>query len=90
MTAAYSYIVDLAKETQPPADGILSCTHYSDERVKAIAFGFAQSEELSKHTAPVPAILHFVQGEATLTLGDDTVEARAGSWVQMPADLVTV
>jgi quercetin dioxygenase-like cupin family protein len=32
----------------------------------------------------MPAILHFIQGEAKLTLGDDTLEAKAGTWVHMP------
>ena len=30
------------------------------------------------------ARLHFLQGEAKLTLDDDTVEARPGTWVHMP------
>lgn len=87
MTAAYTHIADLAKETEPPADGILSRTLYNNDRVKAVVFGFGQGEELSEHTASMPAILHFVKGEATLSLGDDTVEARAGTWVHMPAEL---
>ena len=35
----------------------------------------------------MPAILHFVQGEATVTLGDDTVQAQPGTLVHMPANL---
>ena len=35
----------------------------------------------------MPAILHFIKGEATLTLGDDTVEAQPGTWIHMPANL---
>jgi quercetin dioxygenase-like cupin family protein len=35
----------------------------------------------------MPAVLHFLQGEARLTLGDDTLEAKAGSWVHMPKGL---
>ena len=30
-------------------------------------------------------MLHFIQGHATLTLGDDTLEAGSGTWVYMPA-----
>jgi len=29
-----------------------------------VVFGFAQGEELSEHTASMPAVLHFLQGEA--------------------------
>jgi quercetin dioxygenase-like cupin family protein len=80
----YTHISDLAKEDQPPDKGILSRTLYNDAKVKAVIFGFGQGEELSEHTASMPAILHFVQGEATVTLGDDTLEAKPGTWVHMP------
>jgi quercetin dioxygenase-like cupin family protein len=83
----YTLFLDLAKETQPPDKGILSRTLYNDDRLKAVAFGFAQGEELSEHTASMPAVLHFLQGEAKLTLGEDTVEAMPGTWVHMPAGL---
>jgi len=35
----------------------------------------------------MPAALHFLQGEAKLTLGDDTVEAKPGTWVHMAKGL---
>jgi quercetin dioxygenase-like cupin family protein len=78
------HITDLAKEAQPPEKGILSRTLFNDDRVKAVIFGFAHGEELSEHTASMPAILQFILGEASLTLGDDTLEARPGTWVHMP------
>ena len=87
MTASYAHFSDLAKEVQPPDKGILSRTLFSDDRLKAVAFGFAQGDELSEHTASMPAVLHFLQGEATVTLGDDRHEAKAGTWVHMPAGL---
>jgi quercetin dioxygenase-like cupin family protein len=83
----YTHIVDLAKEVEAPEDGILTRTLYNDDHVKAVIFGFGQGEELSEHTASMPAILHLIQGEATLTLGDDTVEAQPGTWIHMPANL---
>jgi quercetin dioxygenase-like cupin family protein len=87
MTTTHTYILDLVREAQPPANGILSRTLYNDDRLKAVLFGFAQGEELSEHTASMPAILHFLQGEATLTLAHETVEARSGTWVHMPKGL---
>jgi hypothetical protein len=49
-----------------------------------LAAAFAQSEELSEHTVSMPAVLHFIQGEAKLTLGDDTPEAGPRTLVHMP------
>lgn len=53
---------------------------------QGIAFGLAQGEALSEHTA-MPAVLHFLQGEAKLTLGDDTLDSKPGTWVHMPKGL---
>lgn len=83
----YTHINDLAKEVQPPDKGILSRTLYNDDRLKAVIFSFGQGEELSEHTASMPAILHFLQGEATMTLDVDVREAQVGTWVHMPAGL---
>jgi quercetin dioxygenase-like cupin family protein len=83
----YTLFLDLAKEVQPPDRGILSRTLFSDDRLKVVLFGFAQGEKPSEHTASMPAVLHFLRGEARLTLGDDTLEARPGTWVHMPKGL---
>ena len=87
MSHNYTHIVDLAKEVETPEEGILTRTLFNDDDVKAVIFGFGQGEELSEHTASMPAILHFISGEATLTLGDETVEAQPGTWIHMPANL---
>jgi quercetin dioxygenase-like cupin family protein len=83
----YTYILDLAKEAEPPDDGILSRTIFQDDRLKGVVFGFAQGQELSEHTAAKPAMLFFVKGEATVGLGDDLQQAQAGTWIHMPAGL---
>lgn len=86
--STYTYIDSLPERLPDiPPDSIISRTLYTDEDVKAVLFGFAAGQELSEHTASQPAILHILQGEARLTLGDDPVEARAGTWVHMPANL---
>ena len=83
----YTHVLDLAKEAEPPADGILSKTIYQDGQIKAVVFGFSQGQELSEHTAAKPAMLFFVKGEASVGLGDDVHDAQAGTWVHMPAGL---
>jgi len=87
MNNSYTHILDLAKEVEPPSDGILTRTLFNGDDVKAVIFGFGQGEELSEHTASMPAILHFLEGEVKLTLGDDTVEAQPGTWIHMPPEL---
>ncbi len=82
-----TYIHDLAALAEAPADSIVSRTIYKDARIKAVLFAFAAGQELSEHTASTAAILHILKGEATLTLGQETVDASAGTWVHMPPRL---
>lgn len=80
----YVYFPALSElASQVPSDSILSRTLYETESVKAILFDFSSGQELSEHTAALPAILHFLSGEANLRLGGEEKEARAGTWVQM-------
>ncbi len=83
----YTYIPDVAALAEAPAGSILSRTIYKDAQVKAVLFAFAPGQELSEHTASTAAILHILRGEARLTLGQDTVDASAGTWVRMPPRL---
>ena len=87
MSASYTHIVDLAKEVEPPIGGIISRTLFNDDRLKAVVFGFGTGQELSEHTASMPAIMHFLEGDATVTLGSDHLEAGEGTWIQMLAGM---
>lgn len=88
MADAFTYIKDLEGliDSFPP-DSILSRKIYQDESLKTILFGFQPGQELSEHTAAVPAILHFLRGEATLILGEETRSAHRGTWIHLPARL---
>lgn len=77
----------LTEQVSIPDDGTISRTIYQDETIKAVLFGFAAGQELSEHTAAMPAILHIVQGEARITLGTEVIEATPNTWVHMPAHL---
>lgn len=80
----YLYLADLSQETpEVPEQSILSRTFFEDGRMKAILFAFASGQELSEHTASVPAILHFLQGEAEVMLGTEKLKAGPGTWIHM-------
>ena len=88
MTESFTYIEELEKliDSFPP-DSILSRNIYQDESLKTILFGFQPGQELSEHTAAVPATLHFLRGEADIVLGEEAKTAREGTWVHLPAHL---
>lgn len=78
-------IRDLRAPVEIPDDGIVSRAIHSDEDVRVVLFSFAAGQQLSDHTAPMPVTLEIVEGDATITLGDEIVEGRAGTWLHMPA-----
>lgn len=80
-------LADLAAEIEIVDDTTISKAIHKDDRLKAVLFGFAAGQELSEHTAAVPAILHIITGESVVTLGDEVVHAHAGAWMHMPARL---
>ena len=73
--------------TEAPTDSIISRTFLRSPHLNAILFSFAAGQELSEHTAAMPAILHFLSGEAQLKLGDQSMAVQAGAWAHMPANL---
>jgi len=87
MNHTSTIIEQLGSRLTPPEDGTLSITLQKNEAVKVVMFGFAAGQELSEHTASVPAIMHQLTGEAKWRIGDQEVSAQPGTWVFMPADL---
>jgi quercetin dioxygenase-like cupin family protein len=85
--ANYVVIENVITAVEIPKDGTLSRTLHRDDRVKVVLFGFAGGQELSQHTAAVPAILEIIQGDARVTLDGEEKELSAGSWVFMEANL---
>lgn len=88
MSETYTLIENLPgllAEIQP--ESIISRTFYRGDRVKAILFGFDAGQELSEHTASQPVIVQLLQGEATITLGEDQHELTTGAWMQLPPRL---
>ena len=84
----YTFLSDLSEQLPDiPEDSIVSRTIFSDDKSKVVLFGFAAGQELSEHTASRPAIIHFLEGEAELTLGEDAYQVAAGAWAHMPPHL---
>lgn len=79
----YTYVDNLFTEIDVPTKGILSHTVHNDDAVKIVLFGFAPGQELTAHTAPMPADILFLEGEAEVTLGEDRTEAKAGTLIHM-------
>jgi len=83
----YTFLANLQQEFTLPEKGILSRVLHKDDNVNVTLFGFSAGEELSAHSAPTPAILYFLEGNAEVQLGHDKVNAQPGSFIHMPAML---
>jgi quercetin dioxygenase-like cupin family protein len=84
----YHYVANLADLLpEIPADSIISRIVYRDKKLNVTLFGFAAGQELTEHTSARPAVLHFLQGEAEVSLGQEKVTAGPGSWIQMEVNL---
>lgn len=83
----YTIHGDVSSEVEIATDSTISKTVHADEGLKAVLFGFDSGQELSEHTAAVPAVLHFLEGEAIVTLGEETHQVGSGAWMHLPAHL---
>lgn len=88
MDKPYIYYPNLQNEMPAiSSDSIISRTIHDNDQIKVILFGFAKGQELSEHTASMPAIFEIIQGNVAITLGKDKMEGQPGTWVHMPANL---
>jgi quercetin dioxygenase-like cupin family protein len=54
---------------------------------RVVVFGFDTGQELTEHTAAVPALLQVLSGHLTVTAGGTTFELRPGGLVHFAARL---
>ena len=88
MTQDFTYYDNLINLIgQIPSQGILSRTIHNDNLFKAIIFGFDKGQELSEHTASMPAIINILKGEARIKLGSEAFESKEGAWIRMDPGL---
>jgi quercetin dioxygenase-like cupin family protein len=81
------FIDDLRESVEIAPGSIVSKPLQGDGRSKVVLFGFDAGQELSEHTASVPAIVQVLSGECAIMLGGEAHAAKAGSWVYMSANL---
>ncbi len=87
MTASHTFLAELTTSMEIPTEGTLSKVVYKDDSVRVVTFAFDRDQELTEHTAAMPAIVQVLSGRLRLTMGTDTVEVRPGDWAHMTAGL---
>jgi quercetin dioxygenase-like cupin family protein len=83
----YTYFADVRAEVEVPSDGTLSRVLHRDDDVRMVAFAFDRGQELTEHTAAVPAIVQVLSGRLDALVGGDRIELGPGGWLHLPARL---
>jgi quercetin dioxygenase-like cupin family protein len=86
-TNGYHLTETLLNQIDLPEAGIVSQTLFNNDDVKIVLFGFSPGHELTEHTAPMPATIQILRGEATVTLEAETHKAGAGCLIHMLPNL---
>lgn len=87
MSTPHTFLSDLVAATEIPSEGTLSKVVYKDDQIRVVLFAFDKGQELTEHTAALPAIVQVLSGQLRLTMGSETFDAKPGDWTQMPAGL---
>lgn len=87
MTEQFTIITALQEPLDAPADSIVSRTVYNGDGLRIVLFAFAPGQELTEHTSTREALIHVLEGEGLITLGDERVNARAGTLIRMAPHL---
>lgn len=80
-------IADLSALREVAEGGIVSKPIVENEHHKIVHFTFAARQELSEHTASVPAMIQILDGSGRVVLDGVAHEAGPGALYYMPAEL---
>ena len=82
---AHTLIPDLPSHAEVPQAGTLSRVLHQGGGVRLVLFAFDAGQELTEHTASVPAVLQVVSGRFRVTAGGDTIEIGPDDWLLLDA-----
>ena len=66
---------------------VVSRTFAQNSAMSLTLFAFDAGEEIGTHSAPGDAMVHILDGEASITIGEESLVASAGQVVVMPAHI---
>lgn len=79
------HVKQLSNEIAIPESGKKSVILIDGPKTKTILFAFAPGSGLAEHVAPLDATIQIISGTAKLIVGENSVEGRPGTWIQMVA-----
>ena len=82
---AHTLIPDLPAHAEVPQAGTLSRVLHQGGGVRLVLFAFDAGQELTEHTASVPAILQVLSGRFRVTTGGDIFGMGPEAWLCLDA-----
>jgi quercetin dioxygenase-like cupin family protein len=81
----HTLIPNLSSRAEIPEQGTLSRVLHDDDRLRLVLFAFDAGQELTEHTASVPAVLQVVSGRFRVGAGGDTFTMGPEAWLLLDA-----
>lgn len=83
----FSTALEMSNLVEYQAGRVVSLTLVQNEGLSLTLFAFAKGEGISTHITHGDAMVYIIDGEAEVTIGDETTIARAGQTIVMPSDI---
>lgn len=82
---SHTLIPDLLGRAEVPEQGTLSRVLHEDGHLRLVLFAFDAGQELTEHTASVPAVLQVISGRFRVTAGGDSLTMSPADWLLLDA-----
>ena len=83
----FSTALEMANLVEYQTGRVVSLTLVQNEALTLTLFAFAKGEAVSTHSAPGDAMVYILDGEATITVGEDQFLAHKGQTLVMPSNI---
>lgn len=83
----FSTALEMANLVEYQEGRVVSLTLVQNDALTLTLFAFAKGEAVSTHSAPGDAMVYILDGEAAITVGENTFTASKGQTLVMPSNI---
>lgn len=83
----FSTALEMASLVEYQEGRVVSLTLVQNDALTLTLFAFAKGEAVSTHSAPGDAMVYILDGEASITVGENNFAARKGQTLVMPSNI---
>jgi quercetin dioxygenase-like cupin family protein len=84
---AFGEALELESLVEYQTGRVVSLTLVQNAAMSMTLFAFGKGEGISTHSSPGDALVYIIDGKARITIGEKTIEAKAGQTVVMPSNI---